>query len=297
MSDIAESNIGFKSEVDNFNKKIQDFSMFSKSYLDNLCQESKDLLVLEQAKDEMKNEIEISQTEVVLNVGGKLFYANLETLIKSNNSIFYTLILSKKVDYKKEIKINRSSEGFKEILDYLRCSYFDIDNYNYDFLKKIKTEALFYEIISLEELVSKRLSTIRLISYEMSAPFRYNNQNLAENDIKFLNNHEDKTGKNGFACTNNQGYFISFRFDRICKVTSIETMGYSGSVNRFSASNGSNAKILIGNNNKNWIEVGKLKSNHNVLQKIPLIPTILGNCIKFSHSNNIGIGYLKIYFE
>jgi hypothetical protein len=82
-----------------------------------------------------------------LNIGGKKFAASTDTLLRTPDTLFYKLILSKKMDLNEEIFFDRSPSLFPAILDYLRTKKINYKKFTNEELKQLAAEAEYYEVI------------------------------------------------------------------------------------------------------------------------------------------------------
>jgi len=98
--------------------------------------------------DKYVEEILKVQNDVLrLNIGGKKFAASVDTFLKTPDTLFYRLILSKKIDLNDEIFFDRSPTLFPVILNYLRTKKINYKAYTNEELKQLSTEAEYYEVI------------------------------------------------------------------------------------------------------------------------------------------------------
>ena len=97
--------------------------------------------------DKYVEEILKVQNDVLrLNIGGKKFAASVDTFLKTPDTLFYKLILSKKIDLNDEIFFDRSPTMFPAILDFLRTKKINYKRFNNEELKQLATEVEYYEV-------------------------------------------------------------------------------------------------------------------------------------------------------
>ncbi len=91
--------------------------------------------------------LKVQNDVVKFNVGGKKFATSTDTLLRTPDTLFYKLVLSKKVDLADEIFFDRSPNLFPAILSYLRTNKIVYKNFTKEELKQLATEAEYYEVI------------------------------------------------------------------------------------------------------------------------------------------------------
>ena len=95
------------------------------------------------------------QTEfVTFNVGGKKFGSSVDTLLKTPDTLFYKIIVSKKMDLNEEYFFDRSPTYFPVILDFLRTKKINYKRYTNDELKMLAVEVEYYEVSLLPNILS-----------------------------------------------------------------------------------------------------------------------------------------------
>jgi len=89
------------------------------------------------------------QNDVIrFNVGGKHFATSTDTLLKTPDTLFYKLVLSKKMNLDEEIFFDRSPTFFPVILDFLRTKKINYKRFTNDELKQLAVEVEYYEVIN-----------------------------------------------------------------------------------------------------------------------------------------------------
>jgi len=81
-----------------------------------------------------------------LNIGGNRFAASVDTFLKTPDTLFYKLILSKKMDLNDEIFFDRSPTMFPAILDFLRTKKINYKKFTNEELKQLAQETEYYEV-------------------------------------------------------------------------------------------------------------------------------------------------------
>lgn len=282
--DFNEEVLCLKSDLSNLEKEICNklIELETQSLKwDNIEIRKKDILSL----------VPEDEDEVIINVGGKKFATRVRTLLSVNDNIFYTMIVSGRTAFKKEIFVDRSPKHFDTILNFLRTKSCYLKDYNDDQLLELKQEASFYELLELVDIISEELKVIKVVGLSISGPYLHQNMPISENKLEYLQNLDDTSGLNGIA-TNSPGWVI-FNLNRTTEISKISIMGLKGNSN-FSNSNGNNSKILIGTDMAHFKEVGIVPTTFNhTISKI-LINKVKGNCIKILGTGYVGIGYFKV---
>lgn len=278
---------------ESINKSIEAFKLLEERLISEVIdidQRSKLFNELENKKvallDKYKNKT------ITLNIGGKHFFTLLSTVLSENNNLFYNLILTDSINIDEDIFIDRSPKLFPLILSFLRYGNVSLTNLSHTDLLKLKKEALFYEIIPLEELVESELSLIKVTNVTTSSHYIYMGNPLSDNTLSNISNTNDKSGLSGIL-TSSPGWII-FTLNKTSIINFISVMGYKGN-SAFSPGNGANAKIYIGMNGGNWKEAGVIPSGFSsTIAKVKITLKEICNCIKIDHTSYIGLGYFKV---
>lgn len=283
----------YKYDIDKISLNMSNFKIEVENALKELDLKGEKWFSLDTKKQKLAETLNFEETEVIINVGGKKFYTCLNTLLETNNNIFYNLILTDQIDFKQEIFIDRSHQFFNHILSYLRNKDINLDGEDYLNLKKIYEESIFYEITGLEDKISQLLQIPRLVSFEHNGPYRSGVEAIGKNNIKYLRDYNDKSGRNGITCAS-PGWII-FELDRILEPQIVEIMGYRGN-SKFNSSNGQNSKILISSNKNNWTEIGIIPStfNNDIVKVTVKSKGVSGKYIKLQSTGYLGVGYFKV---
>jgi hypothetical protein len=240
--------------------------------------------------DEQVEEITKTQNDVIrLNIGGKKFATKTATLLSIKDTIFYQLILSKKIDLKQEIFFDRSPKMFNHILDFFRYQKINYKRFNREELDELYIEAEYYEIGQIADYLAERKREIEFVSFETNGTYSSGGQMAGTNNVQDL---KDKSCTKGI-CATSPGWII-IELNNEWDFDEIELAGWGGNTNIWGASNGSNATILTSKDRYNWTTVGTIPSNYNsVIQTVKLTRSS-GRYIKFQGNSYLGIGYLNI---
>jgi hypothetical protein len=109
-----------------------------------------------------KGLIPTDEEEIILNVGGEIFVTNLKSLTSSKYA-GETNMLNETFSGKHEIEkdsdgqfiIDRDGKNFKIILDYIKKGSESLKNISKNILVEVYNEAIFYNIINLENEIYK----------------------------------------------------------------------------------------------------------------------------------------------
>lgn len=229
---------------------------------------------------------------VTLNVGGKLFQTKLDTLMSFKDTLFYKLVLSKKLELNKEIFIDRNYTYFHYILSYLRNKKLMNPSLSSTELNELIEEAEFYEIDELVLILNEMIREIKYVKFEYSGPYVSGTTTAGTNNIDDLNNFEDRTLKKGI-CAVHPGWII-LELNREVEIEECEIGGWNGNTGIWAASNGSGSQIQTSTDKNNWTTVGNIPTNYaSVITTVKLTKT-KGKYVKFLGTSYLGIGYFKI---
>lgn len=279
--------------LNNLNLCIENYHKEAIEQINKLDLKGKQWFSLEEKLTKLTEKLDTSQTIITINVGGQLFYTSLSTLLKENDNIFYNLILTDRLDFTKEIFIDRCPFCFKLILKFLRNKELDLNNEDYNFVEKLLGEASFYEITKLEDLIKNHLLQVRLVSFEFSGPFRAGDVIIGTNNLKHIQNYEDRSGTKGFATTS-PGWIV-FKLDRVANLSSVDIMSFRGNT-KFASSNGQNSKILASTDKKNWVEIAVVPVTYSTgIVNVPFRVKVKASYIKVQATGYLGISYFRLH--
>ena len=200
-----------------------------KSKLENIETElegqMKDLEIREEKwkkMDEAVNEIIKNKNEIIqLNIGGKVFATKIETLLSLKDTLFYKMILSKKIDLKEEIFFDRSPKMFPYILDFIRYKKINYKRFSSHELNALRIEADYYEITEIYEYLEAMCQEIEFINFEVSGIYSYNGQTAGTQRVEDL---KDRSMTKGICATNT----ITIELNNELEFDEIEIAGWSG---------------------------------------------------------------------
>jgi len=190
-----------------------------------------------------------------------------------------------------EIFFDRSPFVFKHILNYLRFQSLDYKKLDPVQMEYLLRDAEFYELTQMTEYLSEKTKDIRIIKFEYSGPFKFNNSqiigtNLLEDVV------DNKNLKKGAICTDGPGWII-FELNCDWDINSVEVGPYVKDPNKWKSQNGVGAKIYASMEKKIWTEIGVIPSTYGSKPIVIPLKTISAKYIKFQHTGQIGIAYIK----
>ena len=242
--------------------------------------------------EEAENLLKTNNHVVFLDVGGKKFQTKLDTLLSIKDTLFYKLILTKKINMTNEIFIDRDNQNFHIILSFLRNKKVNLNGNSTKTLRKIREEAEFYQLSDLMANIDEYLSEVYFVKFEHNGDYVSGGTTAGTQKIEHLNDHEDKTLKNGI-CAISPGR-ITIEINREVEFDEIEIAGWGGNTGIWATSNGGGSKVLTSTDGNTFVEVGTVGSNYGVISKVKLQKS-KGRFIRIQSSTYLGIGYLKIY--
>jgi hypothetical protein len=239
----------------------------------------------DQVTDIIKNKNDV----IRFNIGGKKFATKTETLLSVKDTIFYQLILSKKIDLKQEIFFDRSPKMFPFILDFLRYHKIDFKRFNKEEIEELQIEADYYEIGKIADELADRRKEIEFVSFVSNGNYSSSGEIAGTNNVEDL---KDRTCNKGI-CAASPGWII-IELNNEWEFDEIEIGGYGGNSSLWGPTNGSGASILTSKDRNVWTTVGEIPSNYtNTIQNVKLTRST-GRYIKFQGNSYLGIGYLEI---
>ena len=228
---------------------------------------------------------------ILLDVGGTKFQTKLETLISVKDTLFYRLVLEKKLDLTKEIFIDRDPEYFHVILSFLRNKKVNLNNYSSKSLNKIREEAEFYEVADLNNNIDEVLSQVYFVKFTHNGDYRSGDQLAGTQKVEDLNNYEDRSMMKGI-CATSPGWII-FEINREVEFEEIEVGGWSGNSGLWGNTNGNAARVLTSIDGINFNDVGTVGSSLNSITTQKLKKS-RAKYLKIQSTGYLGIGYLRI---
>lgn len=221
---------------------------------------------------------------VSLNIGGKEYSIMKNILLSIEGTLFYCYFV--KEQYETVVFFDRDGEYFNDIIDYYNYRCLPLITFSNERLKRLQSDAIYYEIHPLANYIHYFLTPIQIESI-MSISTIYDGEN---NINASLTSTESRMGVISIKFE----YYITFKLNITCEFDSISIKGYSGVIrNGWDSNNGNFSLVYTSLDNYTWLNVGQLPSDIRTIKTIQLFKS-KGRYIKFSHYQYLGIGYLKI---
>jgi hypothetical protein len=227
---------------------------------------------------------------VKLNVGGKLFSISVPKLLSVKDSLFNNLFFDNKELFIKgeEFFIDRNPEYFKNIIDYLVMGHIQLPKTD---PQRIYNEFKYFNINNAFS-VSKEANVVDVIDYEISNQILRDGHAFGLTDLDDL---KDDVKETAFCCNAN-GHII-FELEDMVKVSRINMRGVTVNDNIWSPSSGQKGNIYSSTNKINWTKISKVPKNYGRAICTLKCTAVEAKYLKFSHTGNLGIGHLKVYFD
>lgn len=241
---------------------------------------------LEQKIKELKEIQNLSQ-RVKLNVGGQKFETTLNTLMSVKETLFYNVIICKKLDITKEIFIDRNPELFVHIMDFIRTKKFNIKKFQRNELIQLKEDAEYYEVHELEKVLNIiKSQETKFIKIQVSSFYA----NVGQTNVEVLHDKDLTTG----ICTNSPGW-MTLELEDISYFEEMDIGGFTGASDwNYSTGYGAGAIISTSLDGHIYTDVGAVPSGFgNQILTTKLIRS-KAKFIKIVGISWLGIGYIKI---
>lgn len=237
----------------------------------------------EQAKEILENSNQI----IRFNVGGKKFATYSKTLLNIPDTLFYKIILSKRLDLNNEIFLDRSPTMFGHILDFLRYNTINYKRFNKEEKEELKIEADYFEIGEIAEYLEEQLKCLEMIGLTLSSPYTYSGSNVCSNRLEDVMDRNLNTG----ACSSG---WIVIELNNEWDVDEVEVGGYTGNSNAWYSGNGSGATIYTSKDNSSWTNVGSVPSDFSTTIKSVKVTKTKCKYVKFDNGSYLGFGFINI---
>ncbi len=224
---------------------------------------------------------------ITINVGGVKFSTLYDTLTIVRDNLFHKIIMTKKMDIREGLFIDREPKLFKHILQYLRFQQIDLKRFTETEIKELYDEAQYYEVYPLEQLIesfnSAEYETFDVSKYYKDVDTLESKKTLLDTNLKtgFLS---DKKGA------------VTIKFKKEVEFTKIMIGGYTGYSDMInSAGYGVGGLISVSVDNKTFTEIGKLPSGFGTKIITMEFPKTSALHMRITGGDDyLGIGYLKI---
>jgi len=238
--------------------------------------------------EEVANILKIDNPTISLNIGGQIFQTKLETLLQIKDTLFYRLILSKQLDFKREIFIDRHYQNFQYIISYLRNKKLNTSKFTTKQMDELYEESQFYEITELTDLLDEEKREITFVKFEFSGQY----STAGTNKLEDINNFEDRTQMKGI-CAISPGWII-FELNREVEFDELEIGGWKGNSGIWASSNGQGSQILVSNDKTTWINIGTIPNDYaNQIKKVK-VTNSRAKFVKLQGTGYLGVGYFRI---
>ena len=193
--------------------------------------------------EEAKNLLKSNNHVVFVDVIGKKFQTKLDTTLSIKDTLFYKLILTKNINTTNEIFIDRDNQNFHIILCFLRKKKENLNGNSTKTLRKIREETELYQLSYLAN-IDKYLFEVYFVKFEHNVDYVNGGTTARTQKIEHLNDHEDKTLKNGICAISLGRITIEIKRERAIEFDEIKIAGWAGNTVIWATSNGGGSKVL-----------------------------------------------------
>jgi len=283
------SSVGIRDELYNMKMKMETLEEELSKQLAEAEEKYKKWNEIDKEVDEMRqNAMDI----ITLNVGGKMFQTKIDTLLSIKDTLFYKIIVSKKLDLMDPIFIDRNYKFFKYIMTFLRYQKVNLKELSSPDIDDLLQEATFYEMDGLVQFILENNKEIKFIGFEFNGIYTSGSTVAGTNNIEHINNYEDRTANNGI-CANYNGWII-LELEREVEFSKMEIAGWNGNTTIWAPSNGAGATIKTSLDKSSWNNITQIPSNYSGTITTVEFQTTKAKYIKFEHNSYLGIGYCRI---
>lgn len=240
--------------------------------------------------DEQVKEILDNNNQIIrFNVGGTKFATYSKTLLNVPDTLFYKIILSKRLDLNNEIFFDRSPTMFGYILDFLRYNTINYKRFNKEQQEELKAEADYYEIGEIVETIEEKLKCLEMVALTHSGLYMYSGSAVASNKLEDVMTRDLNTG----CCSTSPGW-ITIELNNEWEVDEVEVGGFTGNSSAWYSGNGNGSTIQTSKDNVNWTTVGTVPNDYaNNIVSVKVTKTTC-KYVKFSNGSYIGFGFINI---
>jgi hypothetical protein len=276
-----------KEDLENLKHQLEAIEQNLQGNMSLLTEREEKFVKLDKAAKEI---METKSEEIVrLNIGGRKFSTTIKTLMSISDTLFYKIIITKCLDLKKEIFIDRNPDVFPYLLDYLRYKKINYSKFSFEELVQLKEEAEYFEILPVEQYLEDIAKEKNIVGLEVSAFYQEGSNPVGSRDYKVLSDRNLTTG----ICTTYIGWFM-VELNTEHWIEEFEIGGFTGKSDWInSAGYGAGANIFTSTDKKTWTNVGTLPSNFGQMIIKHKIQKSKARWVKFEGSVYFGIGFLK----
>lgn len=245
-------------------------------------------------KNDLKADLLLKNNSQIItfNICGKKFMTRMTTLLKTRDTLFYRMIIDENFDPNQEIFMDTDPKYFELILDFLRTNKIYLKSLSIREIKRLRQEAVYFEVEELLNLIGSRYLEVEFESFEFSGPYISNTQVVGTNILEDISNQSLNTG----ICARSPGW-ITIKLDNEYFIEGLDIGGYRGNQSYWSPDHGSGAPIKISLNNTNWTTVSSIPSGFGSSIQSVKFNSVAARYIKFEHGSYLGIGYLKLHLS
>lgn len=274
---------------EDLSKLSENLQIISKEYASLLSDIDEKKKFFEENKILMEKLLNENQDKIItIQFGSKKAQTYLKNILVEESFFYYEAINNYKInsEVREYYYFDRSSDHMDTILNYFRTKKFYLKGYSYKELSELKNEVFYFGLWDIYRQIALTLSEIKLIGYKAS-PLH---NSCKSPDARILH----ILGNNGGISVNTP-YYITFEIELDVVIRSIDIHGFTLNPSLFAPTNGTNCKISISYDNIIFEEVGCIPSGFgNNIVKVEFKIQKKAKYIKFQHTGNLGIGYLKI---
>ena len=243
--------------------------------------------------DSLADQIKSYENSIVkFNISGKKFMTRISTLLSIRDTLFYKMIISRDVDFTKEVFFDRSPKYFGIILDFLRSKKINLKRFSKNELEDLREEAEYFEIGDLIEEMGTKPLEVEFVSYEFNGAYITSGITVGTNKIEDLSDPSMMKG----ICAQSPGWII-VELNSEWIINGIEIGGFKGNPSYWSPENGAYSSIYVSENKTNWTNVGTIPRGYGSSVKTVNFSDKVAKYIKFENTSYLGIGYLKVKTE
>ena len=179
---------------------------------------------------------------------------------------------------------------FPVILDYFRKQEFNIKRFTKDELSELREEAVYYEVLPLENILGEETKDIKYIDMEVSSFYMQENLIVGQTTPDVLLDKNLQTG----VCTNSPGKMI-LELNKLAIINQIEIGGFTGKSDwAYDGGYGSGAIISTSTDKVSWKNVGSVPNGFGTTIIKFSVTQSSAKWIKLEGTSWLGIGYLKL---
>ena len=242
---------------------------------------------------------EKGNTKIEIDLSGTVYITKLKTLLKFEYSIFSIYYFNEiSNNLKNNINLYNNittylffdidSDGFSEILDYMRTKVIDLSEFSEDRLTTLKAITEIFGLWELNNELTIYLDKPLIIGFQASPKYR-------ECGTYSIQGLDDPNSKDSGICVSSP-YEIIIELNASHTISGLSIKGYTKNSNYWYSGNGSGAAISVSNSKDSaYINVGYIPNTFsNKIVDVVFDKNVFARYIKFKHNSYLGFEYLKI---